>query len=158
MPLFTPPLLAAIATNQIPAADLRQLLQSVTISFPNQPALALLIPADPPYKYSRIDQQAIQLNRKSNAFFLSPQRFVGFPSSLEAKVVDQLFSGQNPKFTSGLNGVFINNTQPSSWGVLRYNNRVIALVYLGVDYQCPGPSEFVKARCVHPGPVSLHAN
>jgi hypothetical protein len=158
LPLFTPSLLAAIATNQIPAADLNQLLESVTVSFPHQPALALLIPADSPYKYAKIDQPAIDFNHKSSTFVLRPQHFVGFPSSLETKVVDQLFGGQTSKLTTSLNGVFINNTQPSSWGVLKYNKRVVALIYLGVNYQCPQRSEFIKEQCIHPGPGALHSN
>lgn len=154
---FTPALLRSIQSNTISAGEIRQLFQAVTVSFPNKPALALLIPAEQPYKYYRIDQDAIAFT-KTGTPYLRPQFYVDFPTQTEAQVVKQLFSGQASAPESALNGVFINNTNPSSWGVLKVGDRVVAIVYLGVDYQCPKPSEFIKETCTHPGPETLHTN
>ncbi|NEO99790.1 MAG: hypothetical protein F6K58_14150 [Symploca sp. SIO2E9] len=154
---FTPSLLESIQSNTISASEIRQLLQAVTVSLPHQPSLVLLIPAEAPYKYYRIDQQAIAFD-KNSVPYLRPQFYFGFPTQLETEIVDQLFSGQTSSTKTALDGVFIKNTHPSSWGVLRLDNQVIALVYLGVNFRCPKPTEFIKDSCIHSGPKALYTN
>jgi hypothetical protein len=155
--LFTPSLLKSIQTNTISASEINQLFESVTVSLPHAPSLALLIPAKQPYKYYKIDRQAIALG-KNGVPYLQPQFYLGFPTQLETKVVDQLFSKQVYALKTGLNGVFIKNTNPSSWGVLKLNNQAIALVYLGVNYSCPQPTKLIKDTCISPTPKTLHSN
>lgn len=155
--LFTPSLLKSIQTNTISASEIKQLFESVTVSLPHKPSLALLIPAKQPYKYYKLDRQAIALG-KNGVPYLRPQFYLGFPTQLETKAVDQLFSKQVFALKTGLDGVFIKNTNPSSWGVLKLDNQAIALVYLGVDYSCPKPTKLIKDTCISPGPKTLHTN
>jgi hypothetical protein len=155
--LFTPSLLNSIQTNTISPGELRQLFQAVKVSFPHSPSLALLIPAQQPYRYYRVDAEAIAYNEE-RGFLLQPQYYFGFPTQLETEAVNQLFAEQGAAPTAALNGVFIRNTVPSSWGVLRLNGRAIALVHLEAAYSCPEPTELVKNICTHDGPAELYAN
>lgn len=154
---FTPSLLSSIQSNTISASEIRQILQAVTVSFPHNPSLVLLIPAEAPYKYYRIDQQAIPTD-KNGVPYLKPQFYFEFPTQLESEIVDKLFSGQTSSTKTALNGVFIRNTLPSSWGILRLDGQVIALVYLGVNYRCPQPTQLIKDSCIHSGPKALYTN
>jgi hypothetical protein len=156
--LFTPQLLEAIATQKASPAELRKLFQAVNVSFPHKPSIALLTLADSPYKYARIDQKAIGFNSKTNSYFLTPEFYLGFPTPLETRLIERLFQGQPTTLDRSLKGVMIQNTTPSSWGVLRQNNRVIAVVYLWVEQACPEPNQYVKDRCTHPGPAAFHTN
>jgi hypothetical protein len=155
--LFTPSLLNSIQTNTISAGELRQLFEAVQVSFPHNPSLSLLIPAQSPYRYYKLDSKAIA-RTKEGQFSLRPHYYFGFPTESETKAVNQLFAEQAAAPTNALTGVFIRNTVPSSWGVLRLNGRAIALVHLEAAYSCPDPTEFVKDRCIHDGPAELHVN
>ena len=155
--LFTPSLLKSIQTNTISASEINQIFESVRVSFPHEPSLALLIPAKQPYKYYKLDRQAIALG-KNSVPYLRPQFYLGFPNQVENQVVAKLFSKQVYALKNELKGGFINNTNPSYWGVLKLNNQAIALVYLGVNYTCPQPTKLIKDTCISPGPKTLHTN
>lgn len=132
--LFTPALLEGLGTNMLPEkgqlSNLSKLFSSIQASFPHRPTTAILVPAtQAPYQYARIDSGSIQANNQGQ-LFLSPQLYTGFPSVRETEAVEQLFSGQLPEINGALPGNIINNTVPSSWGVLRHNGRIISLVYL----------------------------
>ena len=158
--LFTPPLLEAIETHTLAEkgqlGNMAKLFSSIQASFPNSPSIALLTPAtQPPFKYMRISSQSIQSNGKGKAI-LSPKLYTTFPTKIEAQAVEQLLAGEPPTIEEPLTGQLINNTLPSSWGVLKRNGRIIAIAYLQSDqFQTSG---FSNSPSYHDGPKSLLSN
>lgn len=159
--LFTPPLLEAIETNAITEkgkiSDLAKLFNSIQSSFAHSPSVAMLMPAtQPPFKYMRLDISSIKSNN-AGKLSLSPQLFTSFPSEQENQAIEQLFASQLPAVTEPLAGKVIDNTVPSSWGVLKRNGRAIAIVYLRAS-----SSEFdpymMQEKFHHSGPDNLLTN
>ncbi|MEO0457273.1 MAG: hypothetical protein AAF152_11945 [Cyanobacteria bacterium P01_A01_bin.114] len=168
--LFTPPLLEAIDTNTLAEkgqlGNLRKLLISIQSSFPQQPSMAILTPAtQEPYKYTRIDTNTINANQQGQ-LYLSPKLYTSFPSEQETQVIEQLFSGKLSSPTEPLAGQVINNTVPSSWGVLKHEGQVAAVVYLqagafddyGQPFQNQPPYRSNNRKFHHDGPDSLLSN
>ena len=160
--LFTPQLLEAIDTNTLAdkgeLGNLRKLLNSIQASFPNQPSTTVVVRATQvPYQYASIDANSIKSN-KQGQLFLSPQLYTGFPTKQETQIIKQLFSGKLVAPKDPLKGNVINNTIPSSWGVLKRNNRAIAVVYLQAKYP-PNLNPALPSRDFHhDGPGSLLTN
>ena len=158
--LFTPPLLEAIENNTLAEkgqlGNMAKLFSAIQSSFPNSPSIALLKPATQlPFKYMRIDSQSIQ-NNGSGKTFLSPKLYTTFPTKTEAQAVEQLLAGEPPTIEEPLTGQLINNTLPSSWGVLKRNGRIIAIAYLQSDqFQAFDPN---NSSSYHDGPNSLLSN
>ncbi|MEM7065452.1 MAG: hypothetical protein AAF572_20090 [Cyanobacteria bacterium P01_B01_bin.77] len=156
--LFPPPLLEALESNTLEQqgqlGNLKKLLQSVSSSFPHNPAVAILIPStEPPFKYARIEQETIVADNK-NALKLSPKLYLDFPTQIEAQVVEQLMAGQHPQLEGEINGDFIRTDIPSSWGILKQRNQAIAVVYL----ESTQPGDFYQQSFHHDGPAQLISN
>lgn len=132
--LFTPELVEAIATNTLvqkgQLSSTSRLFSSIQSSFAHSPSIKLLTRADnAPFKYSSIDSSSIRSVEGGN-LSLTPELYTTFPTEQEVNAVQQLFSGELPAFSEPLAGQFLNNRVPSSWGVLRRNGQVVAIVYL----------------------------
>ena len=131
--LFTEPLQSAIATNSLatedPLSELNQLFNAVPSSFPHEPEIAILMPAAAPYEYQNLTAASIGRDREDK-LYLSPEFYFRFPSDRETNIVESLFSEKRPNVRGRVRGVTINNTVPSSWGVLKHNGNVIAIVYM----------------------------
>ncbi|MGB3295417.1 MAG: hypothetical protein WBB01_20735 [Phormidesmis sp.] len=131
--LFTPSLLAAIDSNTLAESqlgNLSKLLSSIKSSFPHSPNTTLLVPAaQPPFKYARINSSSIRASN-GGRLLLAPELYATFPSEQETQAIEQLFAGEVPTLTEPLAGQVINNTLPGTWGVLKRDGRVIAVVYL----------------------------
>ncbi len=164
--LFTPPLLEAIDTNTLAEkgqlGNMAKLFSSIQSSFPNSPTVALLTPAaQAPFKYARIDNNSIRSNGNGTTI-LDPELYATFPNAIETEAVEQLLAGKLPTIAGVLQGKLINNTVPSSWGVLKRNGKVIAVVYLqsndgfneAVPYNAPAPARDIH----HSGPERLLSN
>jgi len=154
--LFAPPLREAIATGDLSApehlAALQQIFAAVTISFPAEPQIALLIPAQDPYKYYRIDRDDLTTDDRGN-LNLRPTYHAGFPSEVESQAIDALFAGESVRLDAPLKGAFLNNTLPSSWGLLADTaDRPLALVYMHANFRgLPALKDLH-----HPGPERLY--
>ncbi|MEM9908687.1 MAG: hypothetical protein AAF921_27120 [Cyanobacteria bacterium P01_D01_bin.44] len=168
--LFTSPLLEAIDTHTLAEkgqlGNLRKLLMSIPSSFPQQPSMVMLVPAtQAPYKYARIDTNTINANQQGQ-LYLSPELYASFPSKQETQVIEQLFLGELPTLTEPLAGQVINNTVPSSWGVLKRDGQVAAVVYLqagpvdsfGQPFPNQNPYRGKNRNFHHDGPDSLISN
>ena len=159
--LFTPPLLEAIETHTLAEkgqlGNMAKLFRSIQSSFPNSPSTALLMPAtEPPFKYMRVDSQSIQSNG-SGKTILSPKLYATFPTKIETQAVEQLLTGKLPSIKEPLTGQLINNTLPSSWGVLKRKGKIIAIAYLQSDqlFSALGPNSSLS---YHDGPNNLLSN
>ncbi|WP_027845081.1 hypothetical protein [Mastigocoleus testarum] len=160
--LFTQQLLEAIDTNTLAEkgelGNLRKLLNSIQASFPNQPSTTVVIKAtQAPYEYASINANSIKSN-KQGQLFLSPQLYTGFPTKQETQIIKQLFSGKLVAPKDPLKGSVIKNTIPSSWGLLKRNNRAIAVVYLEAKYSPNGDPNLFNQDFHHNGPASLLTN
>lgn len=159
--LFTPPLLEAIDTDTLAEkgqlGNLSKLLSAIKASFPHSPNATLLVLAtQPPFKYARINSGSIRASNDGK-LQLAPELYATFPNEQETQIVEQLFAGDLPTITEPLAGQVINNTMPSTWGVLKRDRNVIAVVYLQselfYDFVPPGLPAFH-----HEGPDSLLSN
>ena len=170
--LFTPPILEGLENNTLTEqgqlGNTIKLFQAIQTSFPQSPYTTLLTRADQaPYKYAVITPNNIRAN--NNKLTLIPEFYTAFPESQEAEAVEQLFAGELPNLSNPLEGQFLDNTVPSTWGVLRRNNQVIAVVSIqaGIDqyadpYGSPGltyPNNNPRwSDFHHDGPGELFSN
>jgi hypothetical protein len=162
--LFSPELLDAIETNTLTEKgelwNLSKIFSTIPSSFAHSPSATLIVPASQkPFKYARIGSGNITTN-KAGQPALAPQLYATLPSQPETQAVEQLFSGKLPIVTEPLAGQIINNTVPSSWGVLKRNGKVIALVYLQSDDSLSMKFAIPEAlpEFHHDGPDSLISN
>jgi hypothetical protein len=162
--LFSPELLAAIETNSLAEKgelwNLSKIFSTIPSSFAHTPSATLIVPASQkPFKYARIGASNITTN-KAGQPTLAPQLYATLPSQTENQAVEQLFVGKLPNVTAPLAGQIINNTVPSSWGVLKRGGKVIALVYVQSDeplsLKFPIPAALPEFH--HDGPDSLISN
>lgn len=100
--------------------ELIKFLNAISISLPQQPGIALLIPATPPYKYGKISF----MSDKGRQFFMQ------FPNEVENEIVETLFQGKTQMLKASLKGNFIDNSEPSAWGILKFNDKIVALIFL----------------------------
>lgn len=167
LPLFTAPILDGLSDNTLAEkgqiSNLAKLLESVQTSFPHAPTMKIVTRADqPPFKYARIDSSRIGTNSQGR-LTLSPQYYATFPSEQETQIIDRLFEEQLAEITDPVVGQVINTEAPSSWGILKQDGEVVAVVYLQQidflalnntnNYDYRGPYDFS-----HTGPDSLMTN
>ena len=170
--LFTPPILEGLENNTLAEqgqlGNTSKLFQAIQSSFPQSPRTTLLVKADQvPYKYSLIKPESIK-TANSNKLTLTPELYTTFPQAAETEAVEQLFAGQLPTISEPLQGKFLNNTLPSTWGVLKRNNQVIAIVSLqNINSQFSDPyaipaaysnSDNQQSKLHHKGPGELFSN
>lgn len=170
--LFTPPILEGLENNTLgeqgQLGNTSKLFQAIRASFPQAPYTTLLVKADQaPYQYALIKPDSIKSANNQGRLTLVPEFYTAFPQPQEASAVEQLFSGELPSISEPLEGKFLSNTVPSSWGVLRRNNRVIAIVSLqtlGDRYDDPyargayyNPYN-LPLQFHHDGPDELYSN
>ncbi len=159
--LFPPDLLQALAggtfTKKEHLAELSSLLRAIAVSTPNSPELRLLLPAKPPYRYFEISDDAL-LVMKDDTYTFEPKYYIGFPTELEEEIVRALFSGTVQPLSTRLEGQFITNAMPSSWGVLKYRDKIIALVVLQGTVEEYTQTMFSHYGFWHKGPDALYSN
>ncbi len=132
--LFTPPILEGLENNTLAEqgqlGNTSKLFQAIRTSFPDSPYTTILVRADQaPYKYELIGPSSIRANGSGKTAF-SPELYTAFPETEEVDAVEQLFAGKLPKLSAPLKGKFLDNTIPSTWGVLKRNGKTIAIVSL----------------------------
>ncbi len=160
--LFTPPLLEAIDTDTLAEkgqiGNLAKLLSAIRSSFPHSPVTTLIVPASqPPFKYASFNSSSIRSNG-SGKLSLTPELYATFPSEQETQVVEQLFADELPDLIEPLTGKVINNTVPSTWGVLKRDGKAIAVVYLQSDLAYDAMPYGSLPTFHHDGPDSLLSN
>lgn len=170
--LFTPPLLDGIENNTLTEkgqlGNTAKLFDAIATSFPHTPAATLIVPAtQAPYKYARINRASIKQDTDGK-IILSPDLYTTFPEQQETDAIEQLFAETLPTIIEPLRGQIINNTLPSSWGLLKNNGNAIAIVYLSEgngdrNYNDPNyypyPNPYArKSKFHHDGPDSLLTN
>ena len=132
--LFTPPILERLENNTLAEqgqlGNTSKLFQAIRTSFPDSPDTTLLIRADQaPYKYELIAASSIRADGSGKTTF-APELYTTFPEAQEVDAVEQLFAGKLPSLSAPLQGKFLDNTLPSTWGVLNRNGKIIAIVSL----------------------------
>lgn len=132
--LFTPEILDGLENGTLAEkgqlGNTVKLFNAIQTSFPHAPTLVILTPASQaPYKYSRIDSSSIKSNDAGKTV-LTPVLYTNFPERQETEIIEQLFAGELTNPTEPLTGAVINNTVPSSWGVLQREGRIFGIAYL----------------------------
>lgn len=171
--LFTPPILEGLDENTLAEqgqlGNTTKLFQAIQASFPQSPYTKILVEANQaPYEYALIAPDSIR-SVNSGALNLVPEFYTAFPEAREADAVEQLFADTLPNLSEPLQGKFLNNTVPSTWGVLKRNNQVIAIVSLeagGNQFDDPYAvprgafpiSENRRTNFHHNGPDELYTN
>jgi len=160
--------------------ELTKLLTAITASLPNEPDIFLLMPANHPYQYRKIwvtngYQEFNQWNHESNpptpanpleheeygfnGHRIRQQFFTQLPNKLEHQLVEALLKGNQQTLKKPMKGNVIDNTNPSTWGLLKLNDKIVALIYLEssvmeYDYD----NERVSKGLFHTGPTQLISN
>ncbi|MGB7083981.1 MAG: hypothetical protein WBD47_00390 [Phormidesmis sp.] len=171
LPLFTPPLLEGLENNTLAEqgqlGNTAKLFNAIKTSFSHTPLTTVLVPANQaPYKYASIDSNSIRSNNAGKTI-LSPELYTTFPNEQESQAIEQLFAGNLPTIEQPLAGKVLDNTLPSSWGILKRDGKIIAVVSLKTDrYGSPDPylspaypnSSAAKTPFHHNGPDELLSN
>ncbi|HEW98006.1 MAG: hypothetical protein DRR16_27375 [Candidatus Parabeggiatoa sp. nov. 3] len=167
--LFPDALLEAIHNHSVmekpTSKELVKLLSAISASLPKIPQIALLIPAEQqPYQYQRIwitpeyDYRCYDESDEQNLLKghdTHQQFFTQLPNVVEREVIDVLFKGKIKPLSKRLSGKFLDNTEPSSWGVLKYQEDIVALIFLEGDIEGYGR---VRNKIFHAGPKTLISN
>ncbi|MDM8560501.1 hypothetical protein [Candidatus Parabeggiatoa sp. HSG14] len=145
--------------------ELVKLLSAISASLPEIPQIALLMPAaHHPYKYHKIwitpeydyryydesDEEIVLKGHDTHQQF-----FTQLPNVVEREVIEVLFKGKIKPLTQHLNGKFLNNSEPSSWGILKYQEKIVALIFLKEDIE---GYRKVRKTIFHTGPKTLISN
>ncbi len=158
--LFTPPLLEALDTNTLAEkgqlGNMSKLFTAIESSFPHRPMVKLIVRSpQAPFKYASLNKGSIRSNNGQTV--LVPELYAAFPNERESKAIEQLFAGDLPVISEPLAGQIINNTLPSTWGVLKRNGQIMAVAYL----QSNEFYDFVpygSSALSHDGPATLISN
>jgi hypothetical protein len=134
--------------------ELKKLLGAISSSLSQNPSVVLLVPANPPYKYCQIGvyHSHYEYGHNKSAF---RQFFLQFPDHVETEVIDALFLEKIKPLKASLKGHFIDNSDPSVWGILKYRSKVVALIYLEGTI---GGYGRVREKIFHSGPKKLISN
>lgn len=171
--LFTPPILEGLENNTLAEkgqlGNTSKLFQAIQTSFPQAPYATILTQASQaPYKYALITPNSIRADSGNTT--LNPELYTAFPEEQESKAVEQLFAGKLPNVSEPLAGKFLDNTVPSTWGLLKRNDKVIAVVslkasennydpYRGNNMPLPYPNrDYTALDFHHDGPDQLFTN
>lgn len=98
-----------------------QLINAINVSSPYSPTIEILIPASKPYKYCKLRTSY------SNEKF-ERQCFTSLPNKKEEEIIDDLFRGKIKPIDFPLSGIFIDNTVVGTWGALKHNQKIVALL------------------------------
>jgi uncharacterized membrane protein len=160
--LFPEPIIQAIENKTFMEKPMHQelakLLSAINASLPEAPKVSLLIPASHPYQYSKIwiTYRYDEWNREyENGERVYQQFFTQLPNPSERELVEALFNGSSPPLETLMDGQFIDNTNPSAWGLLKLNDKVVSLICLEGDIT---GYERVREEVFHPGPSKLISN
>jgi len=140
--------------------ELKDFLVAVSLSIPDHPQVALLTCADDPYNYFVISViKKYDYQNEVNQYQLHKQPYISFSKDSENQVVKNLFKESLQPLTKPLKGDFIDNTEPSSWGVLKSGEQVVAILLLKEPINGYYFDELRKGRTFnHAGPVKIHSN
>jgi len=158
---FPQPLLQRIEDRTIleDTDALKEFLVAVSLSISKQPQVLLLMKARDPYRYWMISVTPDYNPSNIIQYKLHQQPYIRFARDLENQIVEYLFKGRFKPLTQPLNGNFINNTEPSSWGVLTLADQVVALITLKNNINSHLINELrSKSTFFHPGPAQIHSN
>jgi len=168
--LFPDALLEAIHNHSVmekpTIKELSKLLSAISASLPQIPQIALLMLAEQhPYQYQKIWITPEYESRYSKGYYSEKtvlkahdthqQFFTQLPNVVEREVIDVLFKGKIKPLTKRLSGKVLDNTEPSSWGVLKYQEDIVALIFLEGDIEGYGR---VRDKIFHAGPKTLISN
>lgn len=136
--------------------ELDSFLASLNLSIQDSPKVSLLLPAEPPYRYMRLNaytrySDEVQMNRTFLLKFVQPE---------EEAYIAQLFSGEVKPLAKSLKGLFIDNTNPSAWGLIRQADKVIAAILLHVEIDSYYHDSVLRKEreFFHDGPDSILTN
>jgi heme/copper-type cytochrome/quinol oxidase subunit 2 len=140
--------------------ELKDFLVAVSLAIPDHPQVALLMCADDPYNYFVISViKKYDYQNEVNQYQLHKQPYISFSKDSENQVVKNLFKENLQPLTKPLKGDFIDNTEPSSWGVLKSDGQVVAILLLKEPIEGYYFKNLRKRKAFnHTGPVKVHSN
>lgn len=180
IPTFPKSLIQTIAEHDLSQPteeldiELTQFLSALSLSIVGNPKVALLVCANDPYHYVKItvteenndymeyeeyEEGNTGRTNKAIGYELRKQLYIQFSNGLENKLVENLFQQKLYPLTEPLAGDFIDNTEPSSWGILKFGDEVIAILLL----ERPINNYYVenvlraKKKFYHKGPTKIYA-
>lgn len=158
--LFPNSILQAIRNQSLLAKptkqELTKFLSAISASLPQAPQIELLMPAaQPPYQYHQIWITSEYEYRYNDEHDIHQQFFTQLPNAVEREVVEVLLKGKIKPLTNRLQGKFLDNTEPSSWGVLKYQEHIVGLILLKGEIE---GYNLVRNKIFHAGPQSIISN
>lgn len=142
--------------------ELTNFLRAVSLSIPDNPEVKLLTYANAPYKYlviSMAKQNNEGYYEDTDEYESYKQSYLVFSKELENKVVESLLKGNWQPLTEPLRGDFIDNTEPSSWGILKSGEQVVAIVLLTKPVERYYFNQLREKKSFsHSGPAKIHSN
>jgi len=169
--LFPETLLQAMADKSILQQqdnhyiELTKLLGAIQASFPRTPDVYLLMLANLPYQYEKISVGGKRdyehyngyEKQKIQGYELYQQAFIRLQDKIEQEIVTALFQERIKPLDAVLEGQFLNNNNPSVWGLLKYKQQIVAIIFLE-DILEGYHFENIRKDIFHPGPLKLISN
>jgi len=101
--------------------------------------------------YNGYEKQKIQ------GYELYQQAFIRLQDKTEQEIVTALFQERIKPLDAVLEGQFLNNNNPSVWGLLKYKQQIIAIIFFE-DILEGYHFESIRKDIFHPGPLKLISN
>lgn len=132
-------------------------IHSLKLSIKDAPNMTWLLPASEPYRYILLGEGA---SYENDQLELNKTFLLKFVKQQETQYVQNLFNNNLTPLKSELAGQFIDNTEPSSWGVLQIDNQVVAIIKLQATIDNYYVDEVLRKKhdLFHDGPVKLLSN
>lgn len=162
LPIFPQALLHKIR-NQTILADteaLKDFLVAMSLTIPENPEVKLLMRAEAPYHYRVISViKKYDYTHEIDQYQLHEQPYILFSKDLENQTITNLFKEKRQPLTQPLKGDCIDNTEPSSWGVLKLEEQIVAILVLKKTIDAYYVNKLRKKQeFYHRGPASIHTN
>jgi len=132
-------------------------LHSLKLSIKGDPNVTLLLPAHEPYRYMLLSLGADYSHDKPE---LNKTFLLQFVQGAESEYIQQLFTAQSTPLDKEIKGQFIDNSHPSSWGILRQEDKVVAVLGLRLYLDNYYLNKILRKKhdFFHDGPTTLLSN
>ncbi|VEP17874.1 hypothetical protein H1P_6500009 [Hyella patelloides LEGE 07179] len=130
--LFSPITKQSLSSEPSPNTDeeTARLLRAIEVSTPHDPQVSVIVTAESPYTHCIITAlpKRESLTPEDDWEYLRRQYLTGFPSNWEKDAVQAGFEGKEISVPDEKAGVFFNSRVPSSWGIIKKDDRVLGII------------------------------